>query len=779
MATPETEVLTENEQLARINADYNERFGFHDAENYLYKAPKGLNREIVEKISEFKSEPQWMRDFRLKALDHFLARPMPTWGSPALAQVDFDNIHYFVRASERAERSWDEVPEDVKRTFDRLGIPEAERKFLSGVGAQYESEVVYHQVREDLEKQGVIFKDMDSGLREHEDLVREYFATIIPANDNKLAALNSAVWSGGSFVYVPPGVHVEMPLQAYFRINTESMGQFERTLIIADEGSYVHYVEGCTAPTYSSSSLHSAVVELIAKPGARIRYTTVQNWSTNVFNLVTKRAVAHEDATVEWVDCNLGSRLTMKYPSVYLLGERAHGEILSIAFAGKGQHQDAGGKIIHAAPNTTSNIFAKSISKDGGRGSYRGLLEIAKGAHGARSKVVCDALLLDEESRSDTYPTIRISEDDVNVGHEATVSKVGDDQLFYLMSHGIPEDEASKLIVNGFIEPITKELPMEYAVEMNRLIELYLGSVVTDRDIFTARNEAGFQGGAFVYVPRGVALEQPIPLTGVQAATGTELDRRTLIVLEEGAQAEVWEQYVSGADDLDGLFNVVTELVVGDGARLRYVCGQALSEKSWIFGAQRAEVGRDGSLDWVALGFGSARGRVRMETKLAGEGAEARVTGAYASHGRQHIDFDTTQEHAAPNTSSDLAFRGVLQGRSTAVWKGNIIVDPGAQKTDAFQESRNLLISKRAHADAIPGLEIQANDVRCTHAAAVAQVDPEQLFYLRAHGLPEPVAKRLVIEGFLAALVERFEQGPVRELLADALERRLNAVLDG
>ncbi len=468
----------ENEALRDINSDYTERFGFHDPENYLYKAPKGLTRELVEKISEFKNEPTWMREFRLKALDHFLARPMPTWGSPLLAEVDFDNIHYFVRASERAERSWDDVPDDVKKTFDRLGIPEAERKFLSGVGAQYESEVVYHQVREDLEQQGVLFLDMDSALREHEDLVREYFATVIPANDNKLASLNSAVWSGGSFVYVPPGVHVEMPLQAYFRINTENMGQFERTLILADEGSYVHYVEGCTAPTYSSDSLHSAVVELIAKPGARIRYTTVQNWSQNVFNLVTKRAIAERDATVEWVDCNLGSKLTMKYPSVYLMGERAHGEILSIAFAGKGQHQDAGGKIVHVAPHTTSNIFAKSISKDGGRSSYRGLLEVAKGASEARSKVVCDALLLDEDSRSDTYPTIRISEDDVNVGHEATVSKVGDEQLFYLMSHGINEEDASKLIVNGFIEPIVKELPMEYAVEMNRLIELQMeGSI--------------------------------------------------------------------------------------------------------------------------------------------------------------------------------------------------------------------------------------------------------------------------------------------------------------
>src|SRR5687767_10910451 len=454
MATPE--VIAEQQALVGINADYKEKFGFHDPESgYAFKAPKGLSRELVTQISEFKNEPEWMRAFRLKALDHFLARPQPTWGSPLLAEVDYDNIHYFVRASEKSSRTWDDVPDDIKRTFDKLGIPEAERKFLAGVGAQYESEVVYHQVREDLERQGVVFMDMDSGLREHEDIVKEYFASVIPANDNKLAALNSAVWSGGSFVYVPKGVHVEMPLQAYFRINTENMGQFERTLIIADEGSYVHYVEGCTAPVWTSDSLHSAVVELIAKPGARIRYTTVQNWSQNVYNLVTKRAIAETDATVEWVDCNLGSKLTMKYPSVYLMGERAHGEVLSIAFAGKGQHQDAGAKIIHAAPNTTSSIFAKSLSK-----------------------VVCDALLLDEHSRSDTYPTIRIGEDDVDVGHEASVSKIGEEQLFYLMARGISEEEAGKLIVNGFIEPIVKELPMEYAVEMNRLIELQMeGSI--------------------------------------------------------------------------------------------------------------------------------------------------------------------------------------------------------------------------------------------------------------------------------------------------------------
>jgi Fe-S cluster assembly protein SufB len=859
MATPETkapvpspkELSEQEEALKEIGSDYAERFGFHDPETgYAYKAPKGLSREVVESISDYKDEPEWMREFRLKALAHFMQRPTPTWGGN-LGQIDWDDIHYFVRASEKASRSWDEVPEDIKKTFDRLGIPEAERKFLSGVGAQYESEVVYHQVREDLEKQGVIFLDMDSGLREHEEIVREHWATVIPPNDNKLAALNSAVWSGGSFVYVPAGVKVEMPLQAYFRINTENMGQFERTLIIAEEGSDVTYIEGChlagsmvrvrdgekpieeiqagdevlthrgrfrpvkqpqrrrfvgpihhirfqsetyrslavtpghpflvarrkrlrehnrtfeaewltaqelrkgdylampvqidvehpleaswveevevgrgsgpavaeeveialntstcrliglylaegsvsentsylsfhthrdetetqdfirqtireqfdlgdwcydykgeragtsmvfnsvraarffagafgraideleipdwvfalgdaeraaivrglydgegsydsnldlyrinqtnqavaqrlrelllslgiraslsrsdraeprrsmwqvaickvdhprfeeivlgevpqpvqathagsviagghlwmpvssiekvdascevfnmsveedesyvcegivshncTAPVYSTDSLHSAVVEIIAKPGAHVRYTTVQNWSHNVYNLVTKRAVAQEHATMEWVDCNLGSKLTMKFPSIYLLGEGAHGEILSIAFAGKGQHQDAGGKVIHGAPKTTSSVFAKSISKDGGRGSYRGLLEVAKGATESKSKVVCDALLLDEQSRSDTYPTIRISESDADVGHEASVSKIGEEQLFYLQAHGLDEEEASKMIVNGFIEPITKELPMEYAVEMNRLIELQMeGSI--------------------------------------------------------------------------------------------------------------------------------------------------------------------------------------------------------------------------------------------------------------------------------------------------------------
>src|SRR5438067_4444102 len=465
-----------NPALSQLPDNY--KYGWHDDDaKSLNIAKKGLSAEVVEGISHFKGEPEWMTKLRLKAYRHFEARPMPTWGAN-LAPIDFQDIYYYIAPTDKAVQSWDDVPDYIRRTYDKLGIPEAEKKYLAGVGGQYDSEVVYHNIRADLEKMGVIFMGTDQALKEYPEIFKEYFGTVIPANDNKLAALNTAVWSGGSFVYVPKGVHVEMPLQAYFRINTENMGQFERTLIIAEPGSYVHYVEGCTAPTYSSSSLHSAVVELIAQPGARIRYTTVQNWSTNVFNLVTKRAKAYEDATVEWVDCNLGSKLTSKYPSVYLLGERAHGEILSIAFAGKGQHQDAGGKIIHGAPYTTSNIFAKSISKDGGRGSYRGLLEIAKGAHGARSKVVCDALLLDEHSRSDTYPTIRIGQDDVNVGHEATVSKVGEDQLFYLTSHGISEEEASKLIVNGFVEPITKELPMEYAVEMNRLIELQMeGSI--------------------------------------------------------------------------------------------------------------------------------------------------------------------------------------------------------------------------------------------------------------------------------------------------------------
>src|SRR6187200_3167658 len=444
-----------NPALTQVPDSY--RYGWHDAEQPRTTFPKGISAEIVEQISRVKGEPEWMTKLRLKAYRHFEARPMPKWGAD-LDGIDFQDIYYYVTGTDKAAQSWDDVPDYIRRTYDKLGIPEAEKKYLAGVGGQYDSEVIYHNIREDLEKQGGVFLGTDEALKTYPEMLREHFGTVIPPNDNKLAALNTAVWSGGSCIYVPPGVHVELPLQAYFRINTENMGQFERTLIIADEGSYVHYVEGCTAPTYSSDSLHSAVVELVAKPGARIRYTTVQNWSNNVFNL--------------------GSKLTMKYPSVYLMGERAHGEILSIAFAGKGQHQDAGGKIVHAAPNTTSNIFAKSISKDGGRSSYRGLLEVAKGAHGSRSKVVCDALLLDENSRSDTYPTIRIGEDDVDVGHEASVSKIGEEQLFYLMARGIPEDEAGKLIVNGFIEPIVKELPMEYAVEMNRLIELQMeGSI--------------------------------------------------------------------------------------------------------------------------------------------------------------------------------------------------------------------------------------------------------------------------------------------------------------
>ena len=453
-------------------------YGFHDKENSVFRTGRGISHEVIDQISDHKNEPDWMRQFRHEALDIFFAKPMPTWGAD-LSGIDFDEITYYLKPMEGGTgKSWDDVPEDIKRTFDRLGIPEAERKFLAGVGAQYDSEVIYHSLRAEWEKIGVIFLDMDSGLREHEELVREYFATIIPAADNKFAALNSAVWSGGSFVYIPKGVHVDIPLQAYFRINAMNMGQFERTLIIVEEGASMHYVEGCTAPIYSSNSLHSAVVEIIIKKGARCRYTTIQNWSTDVYNLVTKRSVAYEGATMEWIDGNLGSKVTMKYPAVYMLGPKAHGEILSIAFAGRGQHQDAGGKVVHGAPYTSSKIVSKSISKDGGRASYRGLLRVAKGAHHSKSNVVCDALLLDERSRSDTYPYIEIEEDNVSVGHEASVSKIGEEQLFYLTSRGIGEDEAAAMIVGGFIEPLVKELPMEYAVEMNRLIQLQMeGSI--------------------------------------------------------------------------------------------------------------------------------------------------------------------------------------------------------------------------------------------------------------------------------------------------------------
>jgi Fe-S cluster assembly protein SufB len=464
-------------RTAPLTKDY--QYGFSDHEQYSFKSRRGLDRDVVEQISAHKHEPDWMLQFRLRALGIFRRKPLPTWPTADLSEIDFDNIFYYLRPTDNsAEKNWDDVPPYIKETFDKLGIPEAERKFLAGVSAQYESEVVYHSIREDLEKLGVIFLDMDSGLRQYPDLVKEYFGTVIPAADNKFSALNSAVWSGGSFIYVPKNTHVELPLQAYFRINAENMGQFERTLIIADEGSRVHYIEGCTAPTYSSDSLHSAVVELIAKPGAHIRYTTIQNWSNNVYNLVTKRAVAYEGATVEWVDGNLGSKVTIKYPAVYLLGRGARADILSVAFAGAGQTQDAGGKVIHVAPDTTSTITSKSISKDGGNATYRGLLKVAKGAVHAKSFVRCDALLLDEQSRSNTYPSIEIDEEQANIGHEATVSRLSDEQVFYLQSRGLTETAAKALIVNGFFDQFTKELPMEYAVELNRLISLQMdGSI--------------------------------------------------------------------------------------------------------------------------------------------------------------------------------------------------------------------------------------------------------------------------------------------------------------
>ncbi|NNM44857.1 Fe-S cluster assembly protein SufB [Knoellia koreensis] len=453
-------------------------YGWADSDTAGETARRGLNEEVVRDISARKNEPQWMTDLRLKSLRLFDKKPMPNWGSD-LSGIDFQNIKYFVKSTEKQATTWDELPEDIKNTYDKLGIPEAEKqRLIAGVAAQYESEVVYHQIREDLEEKGVIFVDTDTGLREHEDLFREYFASVIPAGDNKFAALNTAVWSGGSFIYVPPGVHVDIPLQAYFRINTENMGQFERTLIIADEGSYVHYVEGCTAPIYKSDSLHSAVVEIVVKKNARVRYTTIQNWSNNVYNLVTKRATAAEGATMEWIDGNIGSKVTMKYPAVFLLGEHAKGETLSIAFAGEGQHQDAGAKMVHAAPHTSSTIVSKSVARGGGRTSYRGLVQVMDGAHGSKSSVVCDALLVDTISRSDTYPYVDIREDDVTMGHEATVSKVSEDQLFYLMSRGLTEEEAMAMIVRGFVEPIARELPMEYALELNRLIELQMEGAV-------------------------------------------------------------------------------------------------------------------------------------------------------------------------------------------------------------------------------------------------------------------------------------------------------------
>ena len=469
--------MPENEEARGAVGDY--KAGWHDPENSTIRFDFGLSEEVVREISKLKEEPEWMTEIRVRAFKHFSSRPMPTWGNTSmLEEIDFDKICYYLRSSDSTERSWDDVPDDIRNTFDRLGIPEAEQKWLSGVTAQYESEAVYHSIREDLEKQGVIFLDMDSGLREYPEIVKKWFCSVIPYSDNKFSALNTAVWSGGSFIYVPSGVHVEMPVQAYFRINAKNMGQFERTLIIADEGSSIHYVEGCTAPSYSTDSLHSAVVELVALPGAHIRYSTIQNWSSNVYNLVTKRGIAHENAKIEWVDGNIGSKLTMKYPAVILKGEGSHAEVISVAYSGEGQHQDAGAKIHHLASNTTSKILSKSISKNGGRGSYRGMVTVSPKADNCKLNVVCDALILDESSRSDTYPTMEVSNPTARCEHEASVSKVSDEQLFYLMSRGHSEEESLAMIVNGFFEPFTRELPMEYAVELNQLMALEMeGSI--------------------------------------------------------------------------------------------------------------------------------------------------------------------------------------------------------------------------------------------------------------------------------------------------------------
>ena len=461
--------------LNELGSDY--QYGFHDQETSSFKSQKGLSEEVVRQISAYKEEPEWMLEFRLKAYKHYIQRPMPTWG-PDLNGLDLDNIYYYVRPEQIDQKSWEDVPDTIKTTFDKLGIPEAEQKYLAGVGAQYDSEMVYHNVQEALEKQGVIFLSIENGLKQYPDLFREHFSTVVPIQDNKFAALNSAVWSGGSFVYVPKGVKVDLPLQAYFRLNNASMGQFERSLIIADEGAQVHYVEGCTAPLYSTESFHSGVIEIIVKKNARVRYTTIQNWSSNVYNLVTQRASVWENGTMEWVDANLGSKVTMKYPSCFLRGEGAHGEMLSVAFAGSGQIQDAGAKMVHFASNTSSKITSKSISRGNGQSSYRGLVKVARGLKNIKSSVVCDALLLDPHSRSDTYPTIESGSKDVTIGHEATVSKIGEEQLFYLNSRGLSNEEATTMVVSGFIEPLVKELPMEYAVEMNRLVQLQMvGSV--------------------------------------------------------------------------------------------------------------------------------------------------------------------------------------------------------------------------------------------------------------------------------------------------------------
>ena len=470
--------MPSNEAVQDIGLD-DYKYHFITEDEPVFRSGRGLNEKVVREISAQKSEPGWMLDFRLKSLAIYNAKPMPTWGGD-LSQLEsvLGDIYFYVRPQERMERSWDDVPANIKETFDRLGIPEAERDILAGVGAQYESEMVYHSLKEEWESQGVIFDSIEDGLRNHPELFREHFATVIPPGDNKFSAMNSAVWSGGSFVYIPPGVELETPLQAYFRVNQEQMGQFERTLIIADEGSRAHYIEGCTAPVYSTESFHSGVIEIVVKPGARFRYTTIQNWSNNMYNLVTQRSMVHENATMEWLDGNLGSKLTMKYPSCFLVGERAHGSILSIAYAGNGQHQDTGGKVIHAAPRTTSSIISKSISKGSGRSSYRGLCKVYEGSTGARSNVECDALLIDEAARTDTYPYIEIDENQSTIGHEARVSKVGEEQIFYLMSRGMSEEEAMALIVRGFIEPIARQLPLEYAVELNRLIDLEMeGSV--------------------------------------------------------------------------------------------------------------------------------------------------------------------------------------------------------------------------------------------------------------------------------------------------------------
>ena len=993
---------SETETVRDIRSDYG--YGWHvDDVSTIYKAPKGLTHELLDVISDHKSEPDWMRKFRHQSLDYFIARPMPGWGAD-LSGIDFDNIHYYLKPTEKQVDKWEDLPAEILDTWDRLGIPEAEKKYLAGVGAQYESEVVYHKLQADLETKGVIFLDMDSGLREHEELVKQYFATIIPQNDNKFAALNSAVWSGGSFIYVPPGVSIEMPLQAYFRINAENMGQFERTLIIVDEGAYVHYVEGCTAPIYSSDSLHSAVVEIVVKKGGRCRYTTIQNWSNNVYNLVTKRAVAYEDATMEWVDGNLGSKVTMKYPAIWLMGERAHGEVLSIAFAGKGQHQDAGGKVVHVAKRHDERHHvevdleerrARRVPRPARGGEGRDRLEVEgrlrradprRGLalrhlsvhrregerrrprpRGDRLQDRRGAALLPHEPRAlgsggerddrlglrradhegaparvrrrdePPHPVAdgrlcwlgrslqadcdasgsRRAEEERHGDHEGRFRCRALDRLealraFYVDTLGLRPDETGGAefwsATSASASTSRTTFGLEFVPQTTAHLALHVDDVATaraelegkgiefDGDTFDTgvchmaffhdpdgnalmlhhrykpreqlssssairrcrsrrrgtstgasptsrasiptldRGDGGSGGRPVASRPRrrrlghdrrvghlGVGLQPDTcsPLRGAHgrppaARQPREAGRQVPRAQRRGVGARAPRPRPGRGGAREAALPPRCQLGAGwlallararrgrarlalhgrTGADLRRSRARGLCErrrrgdrprrrqggdreraaplsKTWLFASCHARIERDAELDWVEGGFGSAKGKTWIQNDLADRGASSRVTGAYFADGSQHLDYDTYQLHAAPDTTSDFAFKGALRDKAATVWRGMIRVEEGAQKTNAYQENRNLLLSKTATANSIPGLEILANDVRCTHGATLSQVDREQLFYLMARGLPRAEAERLIVRGFFQDVLDRIELEPVREALGAALEARI------